>query len=147
MFTIKETVEINAPLATVWGIFSRMEDWKNWNTACENCTLASGTDIAEGVCFNFMLRPYYLPLKVTPKIIKCDPERQVVWAGGRLGIQAEHTFTFKEEGSKVIVTSVEVFRGLMLIIGKILFIPGKLHRLTQKMMAQLKEHAEACACE
>jgi ligand-binding SRPBCC domain-containing protein len=127
MFTIKETIEVNAPMARVWGIFARMNDWKNWNSACENCRLESGSEIAEGVCFNFMLRPYYLPMKVTPKVIH----------------QAEHTFYFNEENSKVTVTSVEVFKGLMLIVGKLLFIPSKLHRLTQKMMAELKEHAES----
>jgi len=143
MFTIKETIEVNAPMARVWGIFARMNDWKNWNSACENCRLESGSEIAEGVCFNFMLRPYYLPMKVTPKVIQCEPGKKVVWAGGRLGIQAEHTFYFNEENSKVTVTSVEVFKGLMFIVGKLLFIPSKLHRLTQKMMAELKEHAES----
>jgi hypothetical protein len=107
MFTIKETIEVNAPMARVWGIFARMNDWKNWNSACENCRLESGSEIAEGVCFNFMLRPYYLPMKVTPKVIQCEPGKKVVWAGGRLGIQAEHTFYFNEENSKVTVTSVE----------------------------------------
>lgn len=33
---IEESIEIHAPLAVVWRVFSRMEDWERWNTVCEN---------------------------------------------------------------------------------------------------------------
>jgi hypothetical protein len=36
---IEESVEIKAPLPVVWRVFSTMENWRSWNTVCENCCI------------------------------------------------------------------------------------------------------------
>lgn len=144
---IEESVEINAPLPVVWRIFSTMEDWKSWNPVCENCCIISGDGMAEDTCFSFSMRPYYLPIKVLPTITKCDPGKEVVWKGSRFGVQAVHCFIFEEQENGVRLTSSETFRGPLLWLGKLIFIPTRLHRLTRKLMASIKKHAEACAAE
>ncbi|WP_373501780.1 SRPBCC family protein [Desulfococcus sp.] len=141
---IEESIEIHAPLATVWRVFSRMEDWESWNTVCENCCLIEGDEMAAGTCFTFTLRPYRIPLKIAPRIVKCEPGKEVVWAGSRLGVHAEHRFTFEERGGRVVLTSVESFRGLMLWISRLVFVPAKLHRLTRKLLLAIKSQAESC---
>lgn len=143
---IEESIDIHAPLAVVWRVFSRMEDWEHWNTVCENCCLIEGDEMAPGTCFTFTLRPYRIPLKIAPKIVTCEPAKEVVWAGSRLGVHAEHRFTFEERDGRVILTSVENFHGLMLWISRLIFVPAKLHHLTRKLLLAIKSQAESCGC-
>jgi hypothetical protein len=141
---IEESVEIQAPLPVVWRIFSTMEDWKSWNTVCENCCIISGDGMALDTCFTFQMRPYYLPIKVMPTITKCEPGKEVIWEGRRLGIHAVHRFFFEEKEKSVKLTSSEVFSGPLLWLSKLIFIPKRLHRLTRQLMGSIKNQAEAC---
>jgi hypothetical protein len=127
---IEESVEIKAPLPVVWRVFSTMEDWQSWNTVCENCCIITGDRMAENTCFTFQMRPYYLPIKVMPTITKCEPGKEVIWEGRRFGVHAVH--------------SSEAFRGPLLWLSKLIFIPTRLHRLTQQLMASIKNQAETC---
>jgi hypothetical protein len=144
---IEETVEINAPLPVVWRVFSTMENWQSWNTVCENCCIVSGEGMAQDTCFTFQMRPYYLPIKVMPTITKCEPGKEVIWEGSRFGVRAVHSFTFEEREDVVLLTSSESFRGPLLWLSKLIFIPKRLHRLTQELMASIKDQAESCASQ
>ncbi|GBC63647.1 hypothetical protein DENIS_4645 [Desulfonema ishimotonii] len=144
---IREDIEIHAPLSRVWQVFSAMEDWERWNTVCQDCCLVEGEEMAADTCFSFTLRPYRIPLKITPRIVECDPGREVVWAGSRLGVHAEHRFIFKDAGEIVTLTSIEEFRGVMFQISRLIFVPQKLHRLTRQLMRAIKTQAESCGCE
>jgi len=143
---IKEEIEINAPMSVVWEKFSLMEDWDSWNTACRSCSITSGDeDLSVGTCFSFVIRPMVFPLKVQPRIVKCEPGREVVWEGGKLGINASHTWQFKEEDGKVKLLSVESFEGPMVWVGYMLNVPKRLHRLTVEFLKTLKDASEACS--
>ena len=144
---IEESIDIYAPLPVVWNVFAAMEDWQSWNPVVENCCIISGDSMAENTCFTFQMRPYYLPIRVMPTITKCDPGKEVIWEGSRFGVQAVHTFIFEEKENAVRLTSSETFSGPLLWLSKLIFIPRRLHRLTRKLMASIKEHAEACAEE
>ena len=143
---IEEEIRINAPLAVVWRIFSKMEDWDSWNTACRSCCILEGDgDPAPGTCFSFVIKPLGFPIKVAPRIVTCEPAREVIWEGGRLGINARHLWLFREEQSAVVVTSIEKFEGPLVWIGYMLQVPKKLHRLTVQFLQNLKSAAEACS--
>ena len=144
---IEESVEIMAPLPVVWRIFSKMEDWQSWNTVCENCCIIRGNRMAEDTCFTFQVRPYYLPVKVMPTITRCKPGKEVTWEGRRFGVHAVHRFIFEERENSVHLTSSETFRGPLLWLSKLIFIPRRLHRLTRELMLAIKNQAEACAGE
>jgi hypothetical protein len=141
---IEESIEIFAPLTVVWRVFSTLADWEAWNTVCQDCCLLSGQEMAPGTCFSFTLRPYYLPIKITPQITKCEAGREVVWEGKRLGIHAVHRFDFREVGDRVVVTSTEQFGGPLFFFSRLLFVPQKLHQMTKKLLADIKQAAEAC---
>ena len=143
---IQEKIEISAPLHLVWQVFASLRDWHNWNSVCQDCCIIEGREMAAGTCFSFTLRPYYLPIKIDPQITRCESGREVVWEGKRLGIHAVHRFEFREIGDKVIVTSIENFGGPLFFFSRLLFIPQKLHRLTKKLLAEMKQAAEACIC-
>lgn len=144
---IRETIEIRAPLATVWEVFSRLDEWECWNDVCRECRLVEGEEMAADACFTFTLRPYFFPMKITPRIVKCDPGREVVWAGGRFGIHAEHVFRFEEKADRVLLVSEERFRGFMLLPARLVFAPRRLHRLSRELMSAIKRRAEACAAD
>jgi hypothetical protein len=101
--------------------------------------------MAENTCFTFSMRPYYLPIKVMPTITRCDPAKEVIWEGSRFGVHAVHRFIFEEKENSVQLTSSESFRGPLLWLSKLIFIPKRLHRLTQQLMNSIKNQAEACA--
>ncbi len=144
---IEESIKINAPLPVVWRVFSAMEDWQNWNPVCGNCCIIRGNGMAADTCFTFSMRPYYLPIKVMPTITKCEPGKEVVWEGRRFGVYAVHRFIFEEQKDTVRLTSSETFSGPLLWLSKLIFIPGRLHRLTRQLMTAIKNHAEACERE
>ena len=142
---IRKEIDIRAPLSVVWSVFSRMEDWREWNSVCRECCYIDGDAMALGACFTFKVAPLLFPMRVNPRIIKCEPGREVVWEGGRFGVHAEHTFRFSDQNGVVRVLSEEAFNGPLLIFGRILGVPQRLHRLTGQFMQALKQHAESCA--
>jgi hypothetical protein len=139
---IEESIDIEAPLPVVWDAFSRLENWEEWNSVCQSCVLVEGEGFSEGVCFSFTLRPYYLPIKISPRITLCEPGREVVWEGERLGVRARHRFTFREEGNHVCLHSVEEFTGALLWLCSLLLVPRRLHRLSGRLLQEIKAHSE-----
>jgi hypothetical protein len=102
LMVIKEEITINAPLPVVWSVFSCVEDWKSWNSVCMNCSFLEGRELSRGACISFVIHPFFgLPIRISPRIVKCELGKEVVWEGARLGIHAEHKFTFHEKNGKV----------------------------------------------
>lgn len=141
---IQEKIIIAAPVYLVWQVFADLNDWHAWNSVCQDCCFIEGRELGAGTCFSFTLRPYYLPIKINLRITKCESGREVVWEGKRLGIHAVHRFEFEEIGDKVIVTSTEKFGGPLFFLSRLLFIPQQLHRLSKKLLAEIKRAAETC---
>jgi hypothetical protein len=82
---IQAEVHIRAPLPVVWRVFSHLEDWKDWNTACNSCRLVEGNELAAGSCLAFVVKPIVFPVKVQPRVVSCEPGREVVWEGAGAG--------------------------------------------------------------
>jgi hypothetical protein len=140
---IREEIEIAAPLPIVWGVFSALEEWDDWNTACQSCNFIEGEQMATGACFSFVVRPFTLPIKVKPRITECDPGKKVVWEGERLGIHAVHTWTFRETNGTVTFISHEEFSGPLIWLARLILVPRRLHSLTRQLLASVKREAEA----
>jgi uncharacterized protein YndB with AHSA1/START domain len=45
---INAAVQIKAPIAVVWRVFSNLNEWNDWNTACASCRFTSGDRLVEG---------------------------------------------------------------------------------------------------
>jgi Polyketide cyclase / dehydrase and lipid transport len=142
---IQAEVDIHAPLPVVWRVFSHLDDWKDWNTACNSCRFIEGDAITDGACFTFVVKPIIFPVRVEPRVVSCTPGREVVWEGERLGIRAVHTWRFREHAQGVLLESVETFKGPLLALGRLVGVPKRLHHLTVLMLDQIKRHSEACS--
>jgi hypothetical protein len=141
---IKEEIAINAPLPIVWSVFSCLEDWKSWNSVCRSSSFLEGSELSGGACISFVIHPFFgLPIRISPHIVKCEPGKEVVWKGARLGIHAKHQFTFHEENGGVRLVSAEEFHGLVSLMSTFIFLPSRLHRLTKKLLNSIKNESEA----
>jgi hypothetical protein len=140
---ITEEIEISAPLSVVWAVFSKVEEWDDWNTACQRCHLVSGEEMATGACFSFVVKPFTLPIKVNSQIIKCEPEQEVVWKGERLGIHAVHSWKFTELDGMVNLNSHEEYSGPLLWLARLILVPRRLHHLTRELLVSIKKESEA----
>ena len=140
---IREEIEISAPISIVWDVFSALEKWDDWNTACQSCHLTEGEEMAEGACFSFVVRPFTLPIKVKPRITECQPGQKVVWEGERLGVHAVHAWTFRETNGRVTLISHEEFSGPLILLARLMLLPQRLHSLTRELLACIKQEAEA----
>ena len=141
---IRSQIDIKAPLERVWQVFSHLEGWQTWNTACRDCCYIEGEQLAVDTCFSFKVTPFIFPIQVTPRIIKCEPAKEVIWRGARYGIEAEHLFRFTETREGVLLLSEEVFKGPLVLLARLIGVPGRLHALTDKMMHGIKTQSEAC---
>jgi ligand-binding SRPBCC domain-containing protein len=139
---IEEEIRIQAPLKIVWQVFSGFENWDDWTSACQMCHYQEGSEMVSGACVSFVVKPFVFPVRVAPRITRCDPGCELVWEGGRLGIYAVHTWSFREEAGRAVLASSERFSGPLLRLGRLFFLPHRLHRLTQELLASIKEEAE-----
>ncbi len=139
---LQEQITVNAPLLRVWQVFTDIAAWGEWNSVCEDCCFVSGTAITPGACLAFSLRPYYLPIKIQPRVIHCDPPREVVWEGRRLGVHAVHRFAFQEHDGQVTILSVEEFGGPLFFLARLLLVHRRLQQLSRRLLEDIKRAAE-----
>jgi len=140
---ISASVRINAPLSTVWDVFTDINNWKEWNPVCLECRLEEGDAMGSGSCFSFELNPLIVPVRIKTVIDQFEPGKKVVWSGSRLGIYAEHTFTFHKISNHVLLQSKESFSGPMLFFAKLIGVPSRLHTLSIRLIDAIKRKAES----
>ncbi|MBS3754401.1 MAG: SRPBCC family protein [Desulfobacterales bacterium] len=140
---IRESVTISAPMEIVWDVFSRVENWSDWNPVCRECRLDTGDRLSAGTCLSFTIKPMGFPIRISPAVKVYEKARRVSWAGSKWGLHAEHAFYFKPAGKKVRVESIEIFSGPMLLPAKFIGIPGRLHKLTRQLLAAMQTASES----
>ena len=139
---IEASIQINAPLQRVWDVFSDIGNWDGWNPVCRECRFEAGNQLVKGACISFELRPLVLPMRISPTVDLIEPGKKVVWSGGRLGISASHEFSFDPNAAGVLLTSIEHFKGPMLIFAKMIRVPARLHALTVRLLDAIKKESE-----
>jgi hypothetical protein len=140
---ISASIKINAPLPIVWDVFTDIHNWKEWNPVCRECRLEEGDAMGCGACFSFELNPMFLSIRIKAVIEVFEPGKKVVWSGSRLGIDATHTFTFKDNETHVVLKSEESFSGPLLFLARFIGIPSRLHHLSDRLLESIKQQAES----
>ena len=138
---VEYAIVIKSDIATVWRIFTDLTCWKGWNSVAENINSDSAS-LAEGKRFRFCIRPFALPMYIEPVVEAVREHRYIVWSGSTHGIHARHEFLFSENKEGVLVTSRETFTAGMIRRILFLFSKGEIHRLSVKMLGDLKEASE-----
>ncbi len=140
---IKEAVTIDAPVKTVWQVFTEIESWSDWNTVCRECRLEDADAMGEGACISFELSPLLFPLRIAPVIEAYEEEKEVTWSGSKWGIHARHTFSFFPVDDGTRLDSLESFSGPMLWPARLSGMHRRLHGLTRRLLSAIKAEAEA----
>ena len=147
---IRETIRIRAPVATVWRVFTDIENWETWNTVCRECRLEEGGALEKGACISFSLSPLIFPLRIAPVVEARRENETIVWSGGKWGVRARHAFFFRkadENGKWTELESIEVFSGPLLWAARLAGLHRRLHRLTLQLLKAIREEAEATAVD
>ncbi len=142
---IREVIKINAPVETVWQVFTETGNWSDWNTVCRDCRLENGEAMAKGGCLSFALSPFIFPVRIAPVIERFIEGKIVTWSGSKWGIHARHTFLFKRVDDWTSLESVETFSGPMLWPARVAGVQTRLHELTKKLLSAIKTEAEGRA--
>lgn len=127
----------------VWDVFSRIENWSDWNPVCRECRLETGDLLSAGTCLSFEINPLGFPIRIASEVKVYEKARRVTWKGSKWGLHAEHEFYFKPVGNGVRVESRETFCGPMRLPAKLVGIPGRLHKLTRQLLAAMQTEAES----
>jgi hypothetical protein len=139
---IEESVQINADVRTAWKTFTDFTCWSGWCTSVSDMDALRCATPRPGARLSFRIRPFSIPLTITPRIDEVVEFQQIVWSGGKWGVRARHEFLFSESGGGSLLTSREVFGGWLIKSFGFLFPLGRLHGITMKMLNELRREAE-----
>lgn len=105
--TYTGSIEIQAPIGTVWGMLSDIERWPTWNPTVTAATLHG--ELKPGTIFVWKAGPG----TVTSQLQAVEPERLIGWTGKTMGIRAVHIWRLETMGDSTKVTSEESWDGLL----------------------------------
>jgi hypothetical protein len=138
---IEETILIHAPLKKVWGTYTNLVCYKDWNTVMEDLT-SDVPQMKQGITFRCSLRPFLFPVSIEPFIKELIPFKKIVLTGSKFSITARHEFIFDESEKGVSVTSRECFGGVTFFALGFAFPAWRIRELTRTLLRDLKEEAE-----
>jgi hypothetical protein len=98
---------IEAPIETVWGILSDLENWPTWNKSVSKIRVDG--PIAAGTSFFWVGNGS----KIVSRLEEVDPPRRIAWTGKLFGIRATHVWELEEKGQGTQVHTEESFEGLV----------------------------------
>ncbi|MFD8294540.1 SRPBCC family protein [Streptomyces lavendulae] len=113
MVTIDETapvivrlsIDIHAPLATVWELHTDIAGWPDWNTDIEEARLDG--PLLPGSSFSWRTHG----LAITSTVQELVHGRRIVWGGPAAGIDGIHVWTFEQGDGHVVVRTEESWSG------------------------------------
>jgi hypothetical protein len=131
MITVTTSLEIAAPPEAVWAVLTDFDAYPAWNPFWVRVT----GEVSVGARLHVGVRPPLgLPLRFTPRIVRCDPPRELQLRG-QLGwrwlAHGEHRFEIVPHGRGVRFVHSEEFGGVL---------PRLLHRI---LVAQTRRGFDA----
>ncbi|MEJ2324059.1 MAG: hypothetical protein P8Y77_04575 [Nitrospirota bacterium] len=98
---IEESVRIGAGLREVWETFTDFACGDRWCTAVGGLRAEGGSARASGPTLRFRIRPFSLPITISPTVDEMVPLQKIAWRGRKYGVAARHEFTFiEQEGAR-----------------------------------------------
>ena len=134
---VEYNVEVQAGAERLWGIFTNVQSWPEWQGTSYIKPITSGP-VKEGFRFVAELSGLKWNLIVT----KAERPYRVCWAGRRLGIKAIHEWEFLEEGGKTKAVTRESMSGWTLLL-MYPIVKARLTKYDEKWLADLKSKAES----
>ena len=142
-YKIERSLLIDAPVRLIWEELLDVKNWPKWKPMITK-TSYDGDKLETGKKFKLSLRvkgPIITP--VTCEILSLDEYDYMAWTGGLDGLsKSVHSFLFKEEGGKTLVTSREEFKGALVSIMLLFLTPKDFEKLHDQWLVAIKEHID-----
>ena len=100
-----DSIQIKAPIESVWNIFINSKDWPNWNKAIK--TVESNGKLEAGRRFKW--GPTFP--KINSEVILFAPRGEIIWIGTMMGTRAIHKWEFKSDGKETKISTEESLKG------------------------------------
>lgn len=98
-------IDIAAPLARVWDLHTKVEQWPTWNIEVTAARLDG--PFVPGSRFTWTSYDF----TVTSTIYEVEHGSRTLWGGAAQGIMGMHEWRFERTGEGVRVTTIESFAG------------------------------------
>ena len=109
---VSSAIEISATSQLVWGVFTDIHRWSDWNPLIIEVTSISGGALwAPGGAFVMRYKSEFTPIQAITRsfVQQVLPGRRIVLSGDVLGSRGITTYNFTSSGPKTIVSATEVF--------------------------------------
>ncbi len=142
---VENSAEVRAPAEKVWEQLTNVNSWPEWKPFMKRAKIASGyksiscgSKIKMGI---MMAGPASVPLAV--EVTEFDKPKRLAWEGGVAGLlHAVHSFDIEDRGGSCVVTSSEVFKGLLTSALLLLVTEKDLEKLHQDWVTAIKNRLE-----
>ena len=128
-------IAIQAPVAAVWEVLTRIGGWPGWQEDVSQARLLG--PLEEGAEFRW--KAGGVPFR--SRIHTLEPHRMFGWTGRTLGASAVHNWWFREEGGGTVVRVEESLRGILPHLLRASF-QKMLDAGIEKSLAELRAAAE-----
>ena len=141
--SIERVIEISAPVATVWRVWTDVDDWPTWNSAVTQVVRlggeAPGTPIGPGS--RARLRQPQLPAAIW-EVTEWEPQRRWAWATRQPGATTTGLHVVEDlGGGRCRVTARATHEGAL--AGLVRLVAGRLSaRLVDREVADLRRRCE-----
>ncbi len=108
----KKSVEINAPVESVWKVFSDVNHWDEWQEEIESPQMNGS--FSAGNSFSWKSNG----LNITSTLQVVEENKTVVWSGPAFGAFAIHAWYFSEQNGITIIKVEESMEGWLVALLK-----------------------------
>jgi hypothetical protein len=105
--TAEAEIEVAAPIATVWGLITGVDDWPNWNPDVKSASLDG--PFAEGSEFRWKAGPG----TIRSTVQHVEPPGLMAWTGRTMGVDAVHVHRLTAHDGGTTVRTEESWNGFL----------------------------------
>ncbi|MBI4236311.1 MAG: SRPBCC family protein [Chloroflexi bacterium] len=139
--TIREEIEVTAPVGAVWDLFRDLEAWPQWNPVCRGASWVRGPSWVAGSTFRMRLRIAGVPVPFMVQVVEDDLPWAVAWSATIMGVTGRRQFQFDFQGRKSIIIDTETVTSRYLPLR--LFYPRPIVRaMSRAWLRALKREVE-----
>jgi len=141
---VEDRIEVAASPEVLWSCFAELSKWHYWFPVLVEAEWIAGTLWTLGAQFRQVMK-FGFPLgKVTGvgTIIEISASPYVAWEGRVAGMEAVHGFRFDATAGGTEVLSRHEFYGPLALLGRLLFLTLRVHKIYRASLAGLKAYVE-----